>query len=191
QVSEEALRIAEMADEPASLALAYHGIGHVYFLRADFAAAIDRCGRCVELCRASQIGAVYWRPASELAYSQAMRGHGATDLRLLEEAVEQATSARRLQAPSLTQLGELYLLVGRRDDAVRAAAGALQLAQLNKERGFEVGAFRLLGEIAAHADPSESERAESYYRQALALADELGMRPLVAHCHLGLGTLYQ
>jgi hypothetical protein len=30
-----------------------------------------------------------------------------------------------------------------------------------------------------------------YYGQALALAGELGMRPLVAHCHLGLGTLYQ
>ena len=28
------------------------------------------------------------------------------------------------------------------------------------------------------------------YRQALALAEELGMRPLLAHCHLGLGTLY-
>jgi hypothetical protein len=25
----------------------------------------------------------------------------------------------------------------------------------------------------------------------LALASELGMRPLVAHCHLGLGTLYR
>ena len=26
--------------------------------------------------------------------------------------------------------------------------------------------------------------------EALALAAALGMRPLVAHCHLGLGTLY-
>jgi hypothetical protein len=32
--------------------------------------------------------------------------------------------------------------------------------------------------------------AEDRYHQALALADELGMRPLVAHCHRGLGTLY-
>ena len=32
-------------------------------------------------------------------------------------------------------------------------------------------------------------QAEAHYRQARALADELGMRPLVAHCHLGLGTL--
>ncbi len=30
---------------------------------------------------------------------------------------------------------------------------------------------------------------EGYYREALALAGELGMRPLVAHCHLGLGRL--
>jgi tetratricopeptide (TPR) repeat protein len=34
------------------------------------------------------------------------------------------------------------------------------------------------------------EEAEAHYRQALALAEELGMRPLQAHCQLGLGTLY-
>jgi uncharacterized protein HemY len=31
---------------------------------------------------------------------------------------------------------------------------------------------------------------ETHPCEALALADELGMRPLVAHCHLGLGRLY-
>ena len=43
----------------------------------------------------------------------------------------------------------------------------------------------------SHADPPDVKSAEEHYRQALARADELGMRPLVAHCHLGLGTLYQ
>jgi len=33
--------------------------------------------------------------------------------------------------------------------------------------------------------------AETHHRQALAFASELGMRPLVAHCHLGLGKLYR
>jgi hypothetical protein len=33
-------------------------------------------------------------------------------------------------------------------------------------------------------------QAEAHYQQALILADTLGMRPLQAHCHLGLGTLY-
>jgi len=50
---------------------------------------------------------------------------------------------------------------------------------------------RLLGEIAAQRDPPEAETGEGHYRDALALAEELGMRPLVAHCHLGLSTLYR
>jgi len=40
------------------------------------------------------------------------------------------------------------------------------------------------------SDPPECEPAEAHYHQTLALAEELGMRPLQAHCHLGLGTLY-
>jgi tetratricopeptide (TPR) repeat protein len=88
-------------------------------------------------------------------------------------------------------LAEAYLLAGRADDAARTAWHALSSARECQERGTEAWARRLLGEIAAHTNPSETEQAESHYRQALALADQLGMRPLVAHCHLGLGTLYQ
>jgi tetratricopeptide (TPR) repeat protein len=51
-------------------------------------------------------------------------------------------------------------------------------------------ALRLLGEVHARHDPPEVEAAATHYRQALALAKELGMRPLQAHCHLGLGRLY-
>ena len=39
--------------------------------------------------------------------------------------------------------------------------------------------------------PRGSASASAYYRDALVLAEELGMRPLVAHCHLGLGKLYR
>jgi tetratricopeptide (TPR) repeat protein len=52
-------------------------------------------------------------------------------------------------------------------------------------------ALRLVGEIAAHRGASEAEKAEEYYRQAIALAQDLGMRPLIAHCHVGLGKLYR
>ena len=48
--------------------------------------------------------------------------------------------------------------------------------------------MKLLGDVHAH-EPAEAEQAGDTYRQALALTTELGMRPLVAHCHLGLGTL--
>ena len=49
----------------------------------------------------------------------------------------------------------------------------------------------MLGDIAAHPDRVEVDSAEAHYRQALALAEELGLRPLMAHCHLGLGALYR
>ena len=56
--------------------------------------------------------------------------------------------------------------------------------------GNQAYALRLLGEITARREPAQRALAEAHYQQALALAEELGMRPLQAHCHLGLGTLY-
>jgi tetratricopeptide (TPR) repeat protein len=88
-------------------------------------------------------------------------------------------------------LGEAYLGAGRCRDALTTTEAALAQSREQGERGDEAWITRLLGEIAAHAEPPEVPQAEGYYRQALPLAEELGMRPLVAHCHLGLGTLYQ
>jgi len=87
-------------------------------------------------------------------------------------------------------VSEAYLLAGRRQEALRLAGRALDLSRTHKERGHQAWALRLLAEIAAHQGPTEIEPAEHYYCQALVLADELGMRPLLAHCHLGLGTLH-
>jgi tetratricopeptide (TPR) repeat protein len=76
------------------------------------------------------------------------------------------------------------------DLALRAARQALERARDLRQRGHEAYALRLLGEIAAQRQPPDAEAAVAAYRQAMMLADELGMRPLAAHCHLGLGTLY-
>ena len=67
---------------------------------------------------------------------------------------------------------------------------ALDLARQQKARGDEALALHQLGVVYARADPPDVMQAEAHYQQALALAEELGMRPLQAHCHLGLGTLY-
>src|SRR5437870_7757366 len=57
--------------------------------------------------------------------------------------------------------------------------------------GVSAHALHLLGDIATHPDRFDAESGEAHYRQALALAEPRGMRPLVAHCHLGLGKLYR
>jgi tetratricopeptide (TPR) repeat protein len=66
----------------------------------------------------------------------------------------------------------------------------LDLSRERCERGAEAWALQRLGEIHAQCEPPDTEQAETYYHQALALAEELGQRPLQAHCHRGLGILY-
>jgi tetratricopeptide (TPR) repeat protein len=86
-------------------------------------------------------------------------------------------------------LGGAYLLDGRLADATRIAQDGLAAARQRGRRGAEGQLLRLLGDIAAHPDRVEVETAEAHYREALALAESLGLRPLMAHCHLGLGKL--
>jgi tetratricopeptide (TPR) repeat protein len=87
-------------------------------------------------------------------------------------------------------LGEAQLLAGRLEEAHTLAERALVLAHACQERGHQAYALHLLGDIAARREPPESTQAEAHYHQALALAEELGMRPLQAHCHRSLGKLY-
>ena len=94
------------------------------------------------------------------------------------------------RALRVSYASEASLLAGRMEEALQLAERALNLSRDHQERGHEAWALRLLGEIAAHQDPPEIEPAKNHYRQALALAEELGMRPLQAHCHRGLGMLY-
>jgi tetratricopeptide (TPR) repeat protein len=94
------------------------------------------------------------------------------------------------QALWIAELGEVYLLADRLDEAITQAQRALRLSRTYQEQGHEAWALRLLGEIHTHQAPAAVELAEEYYRQALVLAEELGMRPLQAHCHRGLGRLY-
>jgi tetratricopeptide (TPR) repeat protein len=94
------------------------------------------------------------------------------------------------QALVLTELSEALLLVGRVDEARTLASRLLELSRTHPGRGYQAHACRLLGEVSRRCEPPDVDQALAHYRQALALAEELGMRPLQAHCHLGLGTLY-
>jgi tetratricopeptide (TPR) repeat protein len=113
-------------------------------------------------------------------------------LALLAPVIEHALAMQFLfdHALRVVWLGEAYLQAGRLAEASTQAQRALEFAQAHQERGHEAYARRLLGAIAAQRSPREGPIAATYYRQALALAEELGMGPLQAHCHRGLGMLY-
>jgi tetratricopeptide (TPR) repeat protein len=112
-------------------------------------------------------------------------------LRDAEQLIE-AQEARGLVGKSgwlLEPLGRTCLLLGRLDQAQRLGNRAVNASP--HQPGFAAHAMHLLGDIASHPDRFDGESSEAHYRQALALAEPRGMRPLIAHCHLGLGTLYR
>jgi hypothetical protein len=145
----------------------------------------------VELCRVAQVPVLFDITAAHLGYAYALSGRLPDGVILVEDAFADPEMTGTANHPLLlSYLGEAHLRAGRRDDAVVVARRALDLAHQQKERGHEAWVLRLLGDIAAHTDPPDLESAEGHYTQALARAIELGMRPLAAHCHLGLGKLF-
>jgi class 3 adenylate cyclase/tetratricopeptide (TPR) repeat protein len=188
---ERGVRIAEEVDHPFSLVTAYYGAGVVHVQKGDLEAAIHRLERAVGLCSLWNFRS--WIPpiASALGTAYTRYGRSNDGLRLLEQAVEEAASMGLMgrQCLRLAALSEGYLAAGRQQGALELAAQALDLSRRYNERGRETWTLCLLGDIISSIDSSDVEGAEDYYRQAMALAQELGMRPLLAHCHLGLGTL--
>ena len=192
-LGDEGLRIAEAVAHPASVIFASWGIGLLSFRQGDLPRALPRLERAISLCQEADLPALFPLIAAALGAAYTLGGRVADAVALLTQALEQATAAEMIgrQALCSLSLGEAQVLAGSLEDAHALAERALALARAHQERGNEAYALHLLGEIAARREPPQAERAAAHYRQALALADELGMRPLAAHCHRGLGTLHR
>jgi tetratricopeptide (TPR) repeat protein len=190
-VAEEAVRIAEAIEYLNSLVVALWALGTLHLWRGDLAAAIPLLERDVQLCQAAEILTMSAWVASCLGLSYALSGRAPEAMPLLEQAVEQGAKGTGDHARQIGVTGEGYLLAGHIDVAAKLADHSLRLAREGKERGSEAWALRLLGEIASRRDPPDIEQAIAHYHQAMVLAEELGMRPLLAHCHLGLGKLFR
>jgi hypothetical protein len=126
-----------------------------------------------------------------LACAYSLIGRGDTALTLATSAEELILRRPTLHGPIIPPLADAYLLRGRTDDALRSGCNGLDRARSTGQRENEARILRILGEIAARGEPPDLTSAERHYREALMLAEPRGMRPLQAHCHLGLGKLYR
>jgi class 3 adenylate cyclase/tetratricopeptide (TPR) repeat protein len=191
-LGEEGLQIAEEVDHPVSLMYASWGVGLLSLRQGDLPGAIPPLERAVGFCQEADFPVWFPMVAAALGAAHTLGGRAAQAVPLLTQAMEQSTVTERVdfQAFCCLSLGEAQMLAGCLEEAHTLAESALTLARAHQERGNQAYALRLLGDIAAQCNPPEVKQAAAHYRQALALAEELGMRPLQAHCHLGLGTLY-
>jgi len=187
---EEGLRIAQTAGHPYSEVWVRYGLGYAHLRHGDFAAATRVLEQGLALCREMEIRFALPFVAASLGSAYLWSGRATNAVPLLEEAVEAITAMRirGLYSLLITLRAEAYLVLGRIAEAREQGEQAVALARAHQERGWEAWALKLLGDIHAH-EPAESEQAGDTYGQALVLATELSMRPLVAHCHLGLGKL--
>jgi tetratricopeptide (TPR) repeat protein len=186
-VAAEALRIAQHLGHPPSIIWAGLAVGLVAVREGDIEEAVVALERALELCRESNVGFTV-RVAAPLgtAYALAGRIHDGIQL-ITRELASQSTLISELMCR--LALSELQIEARLWVEAQQEAERALALAREHAFRPCHAQALWLLGTIAVRRDAAAG--AESLYREALALASALGMRPLVAHCHLGLGKLYQ
>jgi class 3 adenylate cyclase/tetratricopeptide (TPR) repeat protein len=190
---EEAVRITDPVEEPFSLVIATWGIGLICLRQGQYDTVCSVLESGLETCHNRQLSSLLPWVASPLGAVYLLGGRIADALPLLEQAVHAADTLGAMadQSLRLAWLSEAWLLAGHPEKALDLARQACDVSRDYGERGNTAWTLHLLGGIAMHRNPRDMEQAETHYQQALTLATELGMRPLQAHCHRGLGTLYR
>jgi tetratricopeptide (TPR) repeat protein len=191
--AEAGVKVAEAADHAFSRAMAYRGVGSVHLARGHLHEAISWLERGLDLSHKGNFALLVPSYVGSLGRAYALAGRVVEGLTLVERAAKQSASMKSMgyHVMIVTYLSEVYLLAGRIDEAKQSVEQAVKLARIHGQRGVEADALWVSGEIYESLDPPDIDQSEYHYREGLALAEELGMRPVVAHCHLGLAKLYR
>jgi tetratricopeptide (TPR) repeat protein len=180
------LALAEEIDDPIPLLATWRGLGYVHLRRGDAGLAISVLERALKVIHSRRIPLFFTGTAGFLGAALTLAGRAEEALPLLTEALARGQGSR---ARTLVFLGEAELALGRAEEARRAGEEALDFARAGGLRAFEAYALRLLGEVAARSGPGVEGDATALFQKLVDLAGQLGMQPLVAHGHLGLGRL--
>jgi transcriptional regulator with AAA-type ATPase domain/tetratricopeptide (TPR) repeat protein len=190
----EGLRIAAATQHAYTLAAASFNSGKAYMLRGEWERARLLVEHGVSEYRSGGITIGFADVVAHSSWILAQLGAAEEALARLREgeALIERDVAQGIVfqcVPTYRALGRAALLLGRLDEARRLSECALRYSE--RQPGFSAHTLHLIGDIATHPDLFDPQSGKAYYERALALAEPLGMRPLVAHCHLGLGKLYR
>jgi tetratricopeptide (TPR) repeat protein len=188
----EAARRAAVSRQPDSIVWANWSVGLVAMLRGASGEAVRIFEDLHGLCRAHDLDAYTSRAMAALGCARARAGLLKEGLALLERAVGMDASAepKTTRSFALNALAEALLLSGEDERALAACNDALQFARDHEERGAEAHACFVMGLLHA-ARGGELEAAAGYLHDAGSIASECGLRPLLAHCRLGLSGLHR
>jgi class 3 adenylate cyclase/tetratricopeptide (TPR) repeat protein len=189
----DAMQVAELAHHPYSVVLACWAHGDVSLFQGELVRAMAALERAQSLCEEQGFALMAPIVARTLGEAYALEGRHQPALALLQRAVDELAAMNYM--PTLPSayagLSEALLLAGRLAEARRCGERARELCRVHRQRGNEAYVLRVLGDIHAAGDPPEISEAEAAYREARALADAIGSRPLAARATLGLGKLFR
>ena len=193
-VAEEAVRMAEEAGHTPTLGylLALISDGYVTLGQTDLAMVTMQRYHAL-VARDGDINS----QRQDLAFGGAVyaaAGRDAEALPFLEATAEWEATSQRVAGFSIEGvlwLGTVYVRAGRIDDAQSTALRLVNSMRLRDLPAYLARALCLAADVAAAREPSDARESETQYREALGIAEQLEMRPLQAHCHLGLGKLYR
>ena len=192
QHAAEMLRLAETLHRAYSVGQAHLTAGWLHLQKGDWAKARPLIEHGIAAYRTGQVVLALPHAIASSAWVLAQLGDVSGALSRLREGEQllEDNAAKGLvdnHGGDYHWLGRAALLLGRLDEARSLGDRAVQFSP--RHHGFAAHAQHLLGDIATHPTRFDAKRGEVHYHQALALAEPRGMRPLVAHCHLGLGRL--
>ena len=190
----EVIRLVEPTHHAFTVGWAHWTACTLHLLEGDWAKARSLIEHGIAVVRTGNVVLLLALAVAPSAWVLAQLGEASEALNRLREAERllERHTARGIVAQhgwAYHALGRAGLLLGRLDQARSLADRAVEFSA--RQPGFTAHALHLLGDIATHPDRFDAESGEAHYRQALALAEPRNMRPLVAHCHLGLGKLYR
>ena len=188
----EGVDIADMAHHAYTQSYAAWGLGMPYVVRGDLVEAARVLEKADSLCREWNLPLSSALVSGTLGLVRARSGRGHEGVALLREAVasyERTFGHGVWHSQNVIWLGEALMLSGQFDEARTIGAQALALTREGRHR-----VERALGAALAWRNRIARRRLWPCarliaIREALDLADKLGMRPLVAHCHLALAKL--
>ena len=190
ELGREALEIAEKVENAYTLAISHAFIGMAYLRLGKVKTALEHLEAGYNKCLISTVSFVHSYTAGALGLAYLLKNERAQALSVLLEGTKPEYLERGIFAVHpLTVLADAYRVTGEINLAMETISRALKLASESEERGFE--SWAMLGMSRINADADRIEDARQWYQRALKQASDLSMRPLIAHCHQGLGDLHQ
>jgi class 3 adenylate cyclase/tetratricopeptide (TPR) repeat protein len=186
--------IADEVQRPYDIALAYWWAGFIWSHKGDVPTALQHLEHGLEVCRSSHVNFLVPIVSTTLGYTYALAGRTVEGIALLTKALGfyRASKFTYGEAWASAYLGFAKLLENDYEGMLDHARNVLELARKHKYRAIEVDALRLLGDVYQNGPAPAQDEAERHYVQAREMCLELGLRPELARCEIGLGqTLVQ